>query len=308
MQRIGRIVLGSLLVFGCTSLEAPSGQAPGYVRAADHFRSFDTPAGLQAYLRAGSQTGPLVAALRGGTEAGYPEHALASFNRALRHGPVLIHAEVRLTQDGMPVLLRDGPLERTTSGQGSVREHSFAAVRSLLLRDAYGAITPFRVPTLEEALTWSRGRAILLLDVLDTRYLELVLDAVRVHESEGHVVVITHSVMDALHVGARAPEVTIAAQIGDLAELNAILAAGVEPSRLVAFGVSGEIPAEVRELAARHDIRVMIATYGETDERARTAGAAVYHALLERGTGILLTDEVSLASRAAASFHAILSR
>ena len=308
MQRIGSIALGALLAFGCSSLEAPSRQAPGYARAADHFRSFDTPAGLRAYLRAGSETGPLVAARRGGTEAGYPEHALASFNRALRHGPVLIHAEVRLTQDGVAVLMRDETLERTTNGQGPIRERSFATVRSLLLRDAYGAITPFRVPTLEEALTWSRGRAILLLDVLDTRYLELVLDAVRMYEAQGRVVVMTHSVMDALHVGARAPGVTIAARVEDLAEVNAVLAAGIDPSRLVVFGEWSEFPAEIAELAHRHDIRVMLATYGETDARARSAGAAVYHALLERGAGILLTDEVALASRAADTFHAILTR
>lgn len=308
MHRTGSIVLGALLSFGCSSLEAPSRQAPGYVRAADHFRSFDTPAGLSAYLRAGSETGPLVAALRGGTEAGYPEHALASFNRALRHGPVLIHAEIRLTQDGVAVLMHDETLDRTTNGQGPVRERSFATVRSLLLRDAYGAITPFRVPTLEEALTWSRGRTILLLDVRDARYLEMVLDAVRIYEAEGRVIVMTHTVMDALHVGARAPEVTIAVQVGDLAELNAVLAAGIDPSRLVVFGEWGEVPADIARLAHRHDIRVMVATYGETDARARSAGDAVYHTLLERGAGILLTGEVGPASRAAGTFHAFLSR
>ena len=95
-----------------------------------------------------------------------------------------------------------------------MRERSQATVRSLLLRDAYGVITPFRVPTLEEALAWSRGRAVLMLDVKEVRYMETILDGILRHGAENRVVVITYTLMDALHVHGRAPEVMISVQAG----------------------------------------------------------------------------------------------
>ena len=88
-----------------------------------------------------------------GAAAAAPENTLASLRRAKELGAAWVEFDVKLTRDGVPVLIHDDRLERTTDGAGRVADTSFAALRRL---DAGGWFGPaFRgeqVPTLDEAL------------------------------------------------------------------------------------------------------------------------------------------------------------
>ena len=86
-----------------------------------------------------------------------PENTLLALERALAAGADGVEFDVRATADGVPVLLHDRGLERTTTGRGNVDELSLAEVRSF---DAgQGQV----VPRLEEAVELLAGR--LRLDV-----------------------------------------------------------------------------------------------------------------------------------------------
>jgi glycerophosphoryl diester phosphodiesterase len=90
-----------------------------------------------------------------------PENTLASFELALAQGAAILESDVHLTLDGVPVLLHDDELARTTDGEGRVGALPLAALRCL---DAGYRFTPdgghshpfrgrgLRVPTLAEAL------------------------------------------------------------------------------------------------------------------------------------------------------------
>ncbi len=303
MQYIPVGALGLLAFLGCSSLEAPVSRAPAYVHASDNYRAFASVTGLSDYLRSDSDNGPLLAARHGGLDAGYPENALPSFERALRHGPIMIHCDVRLTQDGIPVLLRDANLERTTTGIGPVSQHPLSSVRSMLLKDAYNVITPFRVPTLEEAITWARGRTVLLLDVMDVPDTQIVLESVQRLEAQGHVVLVAQSPMDALHMHGREPNVMISLYIDHVGQLNALLAGGLDASRLIAAVSSDDITPDLVEFAHSHGIRVMLGGSNEIDYRAQSVGTVAYHAVFDRGVGLLLTGELALASRAVEEYE-----
>src|ERR671922_2465519 len=60
-----------------------------------------------------------------------PENTLASFERAVADGAVVIETDVHLTRDRVPVLLHDPEVARVTDGAGAVRELDFAALRRL---------------------------------------------------------------------------------------------------------------------------------------------------------------------------------
>jgi glycerophosphoryl diester phosphodiesterase len=90
-----------------------------------------------------------------------PENTLASFARALEAGAAILESDVHLTRDGVPVLLHDDGVERTTDGAGRVATLSLAELRRLDAGYRFspddGRSHPFRgrglrVPTLEEAL------------------------------------------------------------------------------------------------------------------------------------------------------------
>lgn len=90
-----------------------------------------------------------------------PENTLEGLQRARALGVDAVEFDVRLTADGVAVLMHDATLDRTTNARGPVARTSFARIREA---DAGARFTsdrgksfPFRerscrVPTLEEAL------------------------------------------------------------------------------------------------------------------------------------------------------------
>lgn len=88
-----------------------------------------------------------------GAAAAAPENTLASIAKAKALGASWIEFDVKLTEDGRPILFHDDRLERTTDGQGPVAATTLASIRRL---DAGSWFDPsFRgepVPTFEEAL------------------------------------------------------------------------------------------------------------------------------------------------------------
>ncbi|PRY14027.1 glycerophosphodiester phosphodiesterase [Kineococcus rhizosphaerae] len=97
-------------------------------------------------------TRPLVIAHRGYSAAA-PENTLAAFEAALRAGADLLELDVRLDADGVPVVLHDATLDRTTDAPGAVGDLPSAAVRTA---DAGAWFAPAfagqRVPTLREVV------------------------------------------------------------------------------------------------------------------------------------------------------------
>jgi glycerophosphoryl diester phosphodiesterase len=88
-----------------------------------------------------------------GAAAAAPENTLAGIRKAKELGAEWVEFDVKLTRDGVPVLMHDERLERTTSGQGRVAETTLAAIETL---DAGAWFQPAfrgeRVPTFEAAL------------------------------------------------------------------------------------------------------------------------------------------------------------
>jgi glycerophosphoryl diester phosphodiesterase len=88
-----------------------------------------------------------------------PENTLAAFREAIRAGADRVELDVLLTLDGVPVVIHDPDLDRTTDGRGPVRQRTLAELRAL---DAGRWFDPRfageRIPTLEEALELCRGK------------------------------------------------------------------------------------------------------------------------------------------------------
>ncbi|MEO8084233.1 MAG: glycerophosphodiester phosphodiesterase family protein, partial [Ardenticatenales bacterium] len=90
---------------------------------------------LAAASRADVATGqpssaPVAAKIAGlrGSSAVAPENTLAAIRQAVADGAGAVWVEVRVTQDGVPVLLRDASLDRTTDCTGDVAAQTAAAV------------------------------------------------------------------------------------------------------------------------------------------------------------------------------------
>jgi glycerophosphoryl diester phosphodiesterase len=82
-----------------------------------------------------------------------PENTLPSIRKAKELGCRWVELDVKLSRDGVPILMHDERLGRTADGQGEVRDLTFDQLRRL---DAGGwkgpAFAGTRIPTLVEAL------------------------------------------------------------------------------------------------------------------------------------------------------------
>ncbi|MDX3077550.1 glycerophosphodiester phosphodiesterase family protein [Streptomyces sp. MI02-7b] len=97
-----------------------------------------------------------------------PENSLAAFKAAYDHGAEIIETDIQLTKDGVPVLMHDTTVDRTTNGRGAVADMTLAQIEQLRLREGLGggqaAVTDQQVPTLEEAMRLARDRGLINLD------------------------------------------------------------------------------------------------------------------------------------------------
>ena len=66
-----------------------------------------------------------------GFSAAYPENTMLSFQKARETGCHGIELDVHLSADGVPVVIHDEQVDRTTDGSGWVGELSFAQLRKL---------------------------------------------------------------------------------------------------------------------------------------------------------------------------------
>ena len=108
-----------------------------------------------------------------------PENTLAGIRAALRHKADAIEIDLHCTRDGVPVLIHDATLERTTDGEGEVAELSLRQLRKLNAAASLAGSRRPRIPTLREALKAVNGRALLVLEIKASKIEEAVLDAVR---------------------------------------------------------------------------------------------------------------------------------
>jgi glycerophosphoryl diester phosphodiesterase len=101
-----------------------------------------------------------------GASALAPENTLAAFRAAADLRCEWIETDVRLTADGVPVLIHDPDVNRTTGGRGRVGRSTLAQILRLDAGSWFARkFRGERIPTLDEALVWCRGRCGLNLEI-----------------------------------------------------------------------------------------------------------------------------------------------
>ncbi len=92
-----------------------------------------------------------------------PENTMAAFRLGAAHGYRAFECDVKLSADGLPFLLHDATLERTTNGSGTAGDRPWAELAAL---DAGAWHSPAhageRLPRLESVATWMQARGFAL--------------------------------------------------------------------------------------------------------------------------------------------------
>jgi glycerophosphoryl diester phosphodiesterase len=105
---------------------------------------------------------PAIVAHRGAS-ASHPENTLAAFEAAIGAGADMVELDVRLTADGVLVVIHDPDVSTTTSGHGFVSELTVQQIKHLDI--AHSQMAPERIPTLREALSVLVGRVAVEIEI-----------------------------------------------------------------------------------------------------------------------------------------------
>ena len=112
-----------------------------------------------------------------GASARAPENTLAAFRMALEDGADGLELDVHLTRDGVPVVIHDGTVDRTTEGTGQVRELNWQEISGLDAGTWFDqAFAGEAIPALVEVFQWNAGRLDLNVEIKESSAGRAVLE------------------------------------------------------------------------------------------------------------------------------------
>jgi glycerophosphoryl diester phosphodiesterase len=127
-----------------------------------------------------------------GASAYEPENTIRSFERAFKLGADFVELDVRLSKDGVLVVIHDEAADRTTNGSGLVRSLTLNQLR--LLDAGKGE----KIPTLKEVLErFNRDEHMFFIEAKEPGLEEKLLEAIAEHKAQNRVTVTSfyHSVL-----------------------------------------------------------------------------------------------------------------
>lgn len=148
--------LALLFLGACAAPPSPGASAPTPV---------PNPTSRPAESSAESASGKTIAlvAHRGGAGLA-PENTLASFRKGLDLGADYLEMDVHLTKDGVPVVIHDPTIDRTTDGRGRVGDMTLEQLQTFNAAAKFpgGWTSKEPVPTLAQVLDLAKGTAVRL--------------------------------------------------------------------------------------------------------------------------------------------------
>lgn len=272
-----------LVLFGC---------CPGQTKAQEpHYINIQTRAELHGWFRYAPDRSVVVSGHRGGMLTGYPENCIESFEKTLSLMPSFFEVDPRLTRDSVVVLMHDATLDRTTNGTGKLADYTYAELQQLRLRDREGNLTPYKIPTLEQCIRWSRGRTILNLDIKDVP-IEVICELVN-RLAAPNVMYTVHTPAQARAYLDRDPEAMFSLWCKNTTEFDRYTQAGIPWTQAMAY-VGAQMYADQRELHDRlHAQGVMcMISVAPTHDRRTPDPERIRGYELELGTGcdVIETD------------------
>lgn len=243
----------------------------------------------------------LVSAHRGRAMPDAPENSLSGLQAAWDAGIRLMEVDVATTGDGVPVLLHDDTLDRTTTGEGPLHAVTLAHLKTCRLKDPRGNVLAESVPTLTEALQWARhAGAALQLDIKPRTRVDDVIRTVRAEGMNGQVIIVTYRLSAAMYVHRLDPKVMISVPIRSTKDLITLKRRGFNLSRLIAWTGTREPDPSLWAALRKHGVEAAFGTSGRARQRlddvfAMDGNPSEYADLVRQGVTVVASDKAEVA-------------
>lgn len=238
-----------------------------------HFLNFKNTAELQNYFSYKADGRILISGHRGGRENNFPENSIEVMQEVLNHLPAFFEIDPRLTKDSIVVLMHDATIDRTTTGKGELSDFTWEELQAFRLKDSEGNPTPYKIPTLEEVIIWSRGKTVINLDKKDVP-MQMIVDLIKKHKAENHVMLTVHTGAQARYYFDRLPGIMLSAFARNEREFHDLLISGVPWENMIAYvgPTINESNLKIIDQLRSYGVRCMV-SFAPTHDRLKTAGA-----------------------------------
>lgn len=102
---------------------------------------------------------------KAGIDANLPENSIPMIEAAIKAGTDMVELDLRVTKDGVIVLMHDESIARTTTGTGMVANLTYQDILYYDMKRDSRVWEDVKVPTLEEALLACKGKVYVNLDL-----------------------------------------------------------------------------------------------------------------------------------------------
>ena len=87
-----------------------------------------------------------------GNKSEFPENSILAFQSAIELGVDGIECDVHVSKDGKAIIIHDETIDRTSTGQGEIKEMTLADIKAVQLLNPDNSPSEEKIPTLSEML------------------------------------------------------------------------------------------------------------------------------------------------------------
>lgn len=217
----------------------------------------------------------------------YPENSIDAIRDAIRLQVDIIEIDVKVSKDGVPFLMHDRTMDRTTNGTGDPEELTWEELQQYNIVDK-GKPTRWKIPTLEAALNVARGNILVDLDIKTDR-IDDVMRIVEKTEMQDQVIFFDSDYEVLQRVKSRNQDFMVMPRAHRLTEADSAIALFDPP--VVHIDFDFYTPETVSVIKGSR-ARVWINALGEPDQILREGKPKkALKKLLVHGANIIQTDE-----------------
>lgn len=236
-------------------------------------------------FRSATSTTVLVAAHRA-VHNRYPENSIPAIREGIRVGVDIVEIDVKVSRDGVPFLLHDHTLDRTTTGKGEAEALTWKQLQELFLVDK-GRRTSFKIPSLEEALEAAAGHVLVDLD-LKTDNITPIVAVVRKTATEDIVFFFDSDYAMLRRIQRADDKLMVMPRVHNDAETDSALVFDPPAVHIDFTCYTEQVTQRIRDSFARTWINAL----GDLDDDLRKGREKrALKTLLEHGANIVQTDE-----------------
>lgn len=220
----------------------------------------------------------------------YPENSIPAIKEGVRIGLDIVELDIRFTKDKQLVLMHDKNVDRTTNGKGLVADYTLSELRKLRLR-IKDSLTNDQVPTLQEALALTKGKALIDLDIKERPCIDSIIALVERTHTEQNVIFFVYLPQFAKMIKARNSQLYTMVRTQNEPTVDSCFQTTMP--QVVHIDPSHYNTSVVNKIKT-NNARVWINSLGDVDKEAAAGNIAAFEKVLKYGANIIQTDQPAL--------------